>query len=597
MPAQTEFRGRIGAGEGKLFLEAGGIRAELVPADAAAAAALGALVGVTAPVIGVQEGARILGAKPRPVLEAADVQEGGPDPALLDLLPLAHNPPPPLQQALNQLGPRLVAVRPGYKMDAGGAVPALVVLTKGAPAADAPSVPASIGDVRIDVQPASPEEQLLGKEVLTVWTRMLTGTAEAEAAPAINYTPPPDVTLEPCPVHNILCHVGPDAGWNTLEPFLDGTEQALTVAMYDFQAPHVIKTVVDIGRSSSRTLRLVLQEDKSEETDAVAELKNSWKTRLDYTEAAVKGPHRIFNNSFHTKVAVRDHVAFWLSSGNWSPHSQPEIPAGPQPTMYRLGNREWHVIIEDPKLSGIFEKFIEHDFRQAAQALTEEAAPAAMPDLLVPEAFFRDEEAAVVQPARFEPQAFATSGSPIQVEPLMTPDNYPDRILALIESAEQTLWMQYAYVRAPRDNDRYRKLVMAVAARMKAGLDVRVIVDKRNEKPEDIQALLGLGWKPAMMRLQRSAVHNKGILVDEKIAVVGSQNWSQDGTQFNRDASLVLHSPQIAKYFAKVFTFDWENLTDPVSSQMEIAPVIAPESGPTPPGMVRIPWAAWYREA
>jgi phosphatidylserine/phosphatidylglycerophosphate/cardiolipin synthase-like enzyme len=175
----------------------------------------------------------------------------------------------------------------------------------------------------------------------------------------------------------------------------------------------------------------------------------------------------------------------------------------------------------------------------------------------------------------------------------MTPDNYADRMRELIESAEETLYLQFSYVRPPRDNDRYRMLLDAVADRMRAGVDVRVIVASHQD-PAHTQKLKLLGWKLELMRKQKSKLHNKGVLVDGKIAVVGSHNWSSDGTQYNRDASLIFHSSKIARYFNEVFQFDWNNLTKPVTAA-EITPVVA-ESDVTPRGMVRIPWTAWYEE-
>jgi len=91
-------------------------------------------------------------------------------------------------------------------------------------------------------------------------------------------------------------------------------------------------------------------------------------------------------------------------------------------------------------------------------------------------------------------------------------------------------------------------------------------------------------------------MHNKGILVDGKIAAVGSNNWSSDGTQYNRDTTLVFFSRPITKYFTEVFMFDWDNLSKPIGSSPEVAPLIAPETGPTPLGMIRIPWQAWFDE-
>jgi phosphatidylserine/phosphatidylglycerophosphate/cardiolipin synthase-like enzyme len=552
------------------------------------------VAGATARIMGRQVGDTLESARLAPVSETAEA-EAAPDQALVAILAIAENPPPAILAMKKD--PRVVAMRPGYRFTGPNVEPALVILTVGPVTAEELGAPASIGDTPVTVQPADPDEQLLGfAGVIAYWKKLLSEGAEAEAAPAIAYVPPADVELEECKVHNILCHVGPDSGWETLEPFLDGTEESLTVSMFDFYAEQIIKTMVALGKNSDRKLELVLQEDKADESNAVAKLKKAWKDRLQYTKASVSGPNRQFNNSVHTKLAVRDGKSFWLSSGNWTPTSQPVIADGQQPTIYNRGNREWHVIIDDEKLAQIFEKFIQYDFKNASETPEPETVEQE-PDLLVPESFFFEEEAAVVQPAPFDAQEFATSGAAVRVKPLMTPDNYPDAILNLIESAKTSLWMQYSYIRAPRDNDKYRKLVKAVAARMKAGVDVRVIIGGTNQKAADTQALFGLGWKPEMVRLQRSKVHNKGILVDSKIAVVGSQNWSQDGTQYNRDASLILYSAPIAKYFGKVFQFDWDNLTRPAAGAPEFAPVIAPPGEATPPGMVRIPWSRFYTES
>ena len=39
--------------------------------------------------------------------------------------------------------------------------------------------------------------------------------------------------------------VSPEAGWSELETFLGATRKRLTVAMYQFTAPHVFKAVED----------------------------------------------------------------------------------------------------------------------------------------------------------------------------------------------------------------------------------------------------------------------------------------------------------------------------------------------------------------
>jgi phosphatidylserine/phosphatidylglycerophosphate/cardiolipin synthase-like enzyme len=52
--------------------------------------------------------------------------------------------------------------------------------------------------------------------------------------------------------------------------------------------------------------------------------------------------------------------------------------------------------------------------------------------------------------------------------------------------------------------------------------------------------------------------HNKLIVVDGKRVLVGSQNWSDSAVLKNREASLLIEFPTLAKYFAEIFEADWE---------------------------------------
>src|SRR5208282_227779 len=65
----------------------------------------------------------------------------------------------------------------------------------------------------------------------------------------------------------------------------------------------------------------------------------------------------------------------------------------------------------------------------------------------------------------------------------------------------------------------------------------------------------------ANIRLQPSpSVHNKGFVIDSSIVVVSSQNFSPAGVHDNRDAGVIIESPEIAQYFEPVFLFDWNRL-------------------------------------
>lgn len=487
--------------------------------------------------------------------------------------------------------PGVLGVRPGFFASATSAEPqgelALILVTR--PGEPVGGVPAEVDGIPVESRQATPQEVLQGLLPLSVWEGMT-----PEAAPQIGYLPPDPavVALREMEVGNVTCHVGPDSGWSTLEPFLATTTRSLTVAMFEFYAPHIIDSVTRLGEETDATLSMILQVD-AHDRDLEQQLRQSWGDRLELTPASVSGPHRVFNNSYHTKVAVRDGSAFWLSSGNWSPNSQPALGPSAEHVWYSKGNREWHVIVEDEPLAQIYEKFIEHDIAQA-QAVAAPEAAVVMPDLLVPESWLLEPEAAVIQEHPFLPQAFATD-TPVRVRPLMSPDNYASGVLELIRGAERSLYLQFSYIRQP-SRETFDAIIDAIAEKMDDDqIDVRVLVSNSQNAEHSDLLIAQRGWKRSKFRRQRSKMHNKGILVDGEIAVVGSNNWSTDGTQYNRDTSLVFFSRPIAEYFTEVFLFDWNQLSSPIGAP-EAAPIVAPEAGPTPPGMVRIPWQAWYED-
>src|SRR6185312_679493 len=495
--------------------------------------------------------------------------------------------------------PGVVAVRPGFRVVAGELTeePAVVVATQpqAGPAAAAP-LPERLDGVPVQMLPASPLELLQGAPRVDSWEWLAQPTA-LEATPEIGYEPPSDARLERVKVAGpVVCHVCPDVGWATLEPFLQKAEQRLTVAMFDFYAEHIISFFERLAVDKpAMKLELILQVDPQKEDAIVSRLEDAWGERLTLAPAVVSGPHRVFANSYHTKVAVRDGTAFWLSSGNWTPTSQPLIPPGPQPTLYNRGNREWHAIVEDADLAATFEAFIRHDIAQAQAAAAESVPEAAleMPDLFVTESAL-EPEAAFVQEHPFLARSFPEDAKPLDIEPLMTPDNYTTRIRELIEDAKVSLYLQYAYIHMAKELDGYRAIIDAVTKKIRDKLDVRIIVGS-NQTAEHTQALQALGWTLGKhLRMQRSKLHNKGVLVDSKVALVGSQNWSKDGTQYNRDATLVFHDESVVKYFKEVFLFDWDNLTrSPLLPEMQ--PMIATEGEP-PPGMIRVSWAEWFED-
>jgi hypothetical protein len=524
-----------------------------------------------------------------------------------------------IQQNLPQLRKDgVLTVRPGYQMVGGWPTqkPAIVVTVRqksdAGPAAQL--LPETLGGYAVDVRQASSIERLRAddparfaafaatarneyrlpefpyeREIATGAPVKTFAMAAAAAKPVakkeIPYTSPKGFNLDPVEDNmSILCHASPDAGWPTLKPFFAGTNNTLVVGMYDFTSAHILQALIPDLKKASLTLTLdhPPKNPTADQTDeqSVAALKAVLAARLQSAWALEQNdplaPVWIYPSAYHIKVAVRDSATMWLSSGNWNNSNQPDIdpvkdPAG-SAAVAKNSDRDWHVIVSHAGLSKTYQAYLQNDYTVASQAEKSPAPAAALP----PAAAFplSDAEVANVDaelktapraPAQYFPpkQIPANGTTRIKIQPILTPDNYYACVLPLIQSAKKSFYMQTQYIH-PSDlpgDQQLADLISAVAELQKKGLDVRLILSQWETQGTGgyLEKLQAAGIDLASVRIQ-TGVHNKGIIVDSSVVMLGSQNWSGDGVIRNRDASLIIYNADAAQYYEQIFLHDWTNM-------------------------------------
>jgi V8-like Glu-specific endopeptidase len=493
--------------------------------------------------------------------------------------------------------PEVLAVRDGYQFRNGWVTPdpAVVVVLRSLVAGTPQDLglPAQVGGFPVEVRAASPWDLAAAEGVLPA----------LEGVTRTAYRKPTGFELEEVNEKmSVTVHVSPDAGWPTLRDFLKGTKSSLTVGMYDFTAPHIIDAVLAAVKDNPKILTLVLQEGESlggkpldiPEAKTLARYRKELGDRFDHAPASI-GKNRQFGNAYHIKVAVRDGKAFWLSSGNWQSSNQPDhdVAAGENSWDLLLGyNREWHVVIENANLAKQFEKYILYDLKNAkGDAATEGPA---VPEMvfLVDEAV--EEKVPAGKPTYFEPLKVNRK---VKVRPLLTPDNYQEQVLALIETAErqvlfqnQSLGLLGLDAHGQDKNDaRFLALADALLVKQREGVDVRIILRGEFAPVGPLEQLQKRGFDMSRVRLQNRC-HTKGIIVDGARVCIGSHNWTNQGTLVNRDASLIFDDREIAEYFEEIFWFDWKHLTrQSVSGRRIRRAGGAAEEGPEASGAWRVP--------
>jgi hypothetical protein len=470
-------------------------------------------------------------------------------------------------------------------------------------------LPRKLRGVPVDVVPASAAQLVRfalvhGKALTNKSARKLTGMVAAEAAlatvfaavaaPRIPYVPSKPPLAAVNEQMKMVCHASPDAGFRLLSEFFGKTEKRMTATMYEFTAQHILKKLT-ASLASPRKLGFIMDGGNPDNETARAALKQPLKTRMKFVWAAVADTPQVteafFPTAYHIKVTVRDGKVFWLSSGNWKDSNQPAIDplTNPFPTQakkdafHRKQNRDWHVIVENETLAKQFERFIKHDITQAKPLQKTVVAAAAI--AAVPQAFAVAVALADKGGVEFFPEQ--VFDKKLNVTPLLTPDNYIDNVLPLIKKAKSKLYFQNQSLSAAvAQSPRYAEMLTVLRDKsQEPDIDVRVIVRGDFDPHKILSNLATFGFNMDRVKLQKGN-HNKGILIDDKITVVGSHNWTGQGTTENRDASLIIRDAGVTAYYTRLFLHDWTRRS---TFDAPVAPAIAAIAGARiPSGSVRV---------
>ena len=539
--------------------------------------------------------------------------------------------------------PHVVAVRGGYKFVDGQITDQAAVVVavdrksdQLDPEADVP--PVLPDGVPTDVTLADPIERLAAAGELEMVARVAAAAPspllieqlqdasafageedELELVPPITYVPPPGASLDSVTgAMAITCHVSPDAGWRVLRAFLRDAHQSITLGMYDFTAPHVYRAARRLLKDTAVRWKQTLGPHESLPTaDDIDSTKADDKTEASIIKGlglvapgrfesafAHVGKGQTFASAYHIKVAVRDGKATWLSSGNWQSSNQPVtdfLDDDADRDQMRDYNREWHAVVEDPGLAKTFERYLRHDFETAETE--EEAVPhpePVLPDLLLPlEATL---EAAPIPLEAFSPQRFQfTAADPLTVQPILTPDNYLEVVLALLrQRPSSTLYFQNQSLNPVLEpTPAWAELLRLLADYSRdPALDVRIIFRDIGPIRKKLESLKSAGFEMTKIRTQIGC-HTKGIVIDSETVLLGSHNWTDSGVQANRDASLLIRRPEIATYYERIFLHDWDRLARPrINENAMPVPVLGDESlAPIDEvAFRRAPWSAWEEE-
>lgn len=361
-----------------------------------------------------------------------------------------------------------------------------------------------------------------------------------------------------------IAYASPDSTYAVTRDLIKSAQRSILIGIYDFTARHMRDLLLDaLQRGVKVSLMLDLDNLKGEN--------EIYKALVDAGVEGVPAPscasqHARYFPSSHEKVIVIDDLWTLVQSGNYTGNSIPENEVdGGDPHHFQKGNRDMGVAVRSAPLAAFFSKVLRSDMQLEIDASLLEGLPLEVPP--VPKFTLEAPRPPKLPPELFPSRRYRPRRE-LRVLPVLSPDNYMDVVPDFLASARGSIYLEQQYIRA--DQLQIRRLLTAIAdARQRnPQLTVRIVLArpfgsdfaKERRNLQELESFgLKLGSHIRYLNPQYFVhCHNKLIVIDRQAALVSSQNWSDFAVSENREAGLVLHSPTLARYYARIFTLDWE---------------------------------------
>ncbi|MHA1238703.1 MAG: phospholipase D-like domain-containing protein [Candidatus Odinarchaeia archaeon] len=350
---------------------------------------------------------------------------------------------------------------------------------------------------------------------------------------------------------NITCYSSPDSSYEITINALRSAKYEIDIMMYSISNGFILKELNDaMSRNTSMVINVIVSSTHAsywEENYTRSALYNLSKAaeNVGATNVNLYLSSNIFQFT-HAKVIIVDRELVLIQSANWAKTSVPPDPS--------YGNREWGVAINDSDVADYYLQVFNHDL-----AIATVYSPSVDDSYTTFSSYVPTDSYS----HPFSAQNFIEAMS---IQTIVSPNNSKDAIIALLRSANESICVQQAYIKLEWDgsSDLFLDELEAAVAR---GVTVKVIIQKDTSSANETASyMVSKGIQVVYSSDVFEFCHNKGIIVDGKIVLISSINWSYESVYENREAGIIIANENVAGFFLEIFNWDWQN-GEPVSTQ------------------------------
>jgi phosphatidylserine/phosphatidylglycerophosphate/cardiolipin synthase-like enzyme len=159
-------------------------------------------------------------------------------------------------------------------------------------------------------------------------------------------------------------------------------------------------------------------------------------------------------------------------------------------------------------------------------------------------------------PSNINQQSLTIQGTPIQVL-FAAEDHVISALVPLVESAEESIhFMAFSFT--------HDELGQAMLERAEAGVDLQGIFETRGSETEysELTNLYCAGL-PVRQDGNPRSMHHKVMVIDGRIVITGSANFSNNADQFNDENVLIIANEDLAQAYLREFERLWSQAIEP----------------------------------
>lgn len=392
----------------------------------------------------------------------------------------------------------------------------------------------------------------------------------------------------------VLTASSPDNNYSVLLDFIESTSRYLLISVYQLDNASLGDA---IGRALARGVKVRIYAEglpipKVPQAELYIARELVKKGAKVYFYAGAEGRKNRRFKYLHAKYAVSDGKKVIIGSANYGNNGHPIDSS--------FGNREWEVVLDDPKAAQVFEKVFRNDI-----GVTQEwAAYGSTPLYTLADPTFKPNRKSTAGSYKLRLKPF--EDHEVKVRTIFAPDNSLEKngaFLGALSAAKssvdveqlnfETYWGDKPYNPNP-ENSPLMDIVLKLA---RAGKAVRILLndDMVFREPKHM-TILDMAWaaqgdeqglvslkakrdnvatKKYLMKIAGKesldlevrlldyrncgllVVHNKGMIIDKNTTLVSSLNWGESALKFNREAGVLMQSPGVAQYYGRAFEYDW----------------------------------------